>query len=227
MSVIGGPDIVNDGLVLSLDAANTRSYPGSGSTWFDASGNNKDFTIDGATYNTNPNRFTLGDNEGDHIERTADDVIGGFTAISTSMWISHSDQSKIAFISYDTSGQSNEYLLFRNVGTNLLTFRGVPNVTHTITFPIDTFYNLTHTNNGSTDKIYINGVEVSSVSLSLGTIGSSGRLLFGQEQDSVGGGFDNTQDFTGSYANITIYNRALSASEVFQNYNALKSRFGL
>lgn len=226
MALNHSPKIVTDGLMLALDAANARSYPGSGSTWFDASGNNKDFTIDGATYNTNPNRFTLGNNEGDHIERTADDVIGGFTAISTSMWISHSDQSTIAFISYANT-HNNEYLLFRNGGTNLLTFRGTSTITHTVTFPIDTFYNLTHTNNGSTDKIYINGVEVSSRSFSLGTIGSSGRLLFGQEQDSVGGGFDNAQDFPGSYANITIYNRALSASEVFKNYIALRGRFGL
>ena len=43
MTVYGGPDIVTDGLVSHLDAANTKSYPGSGSTWYDLSGNNRNF----------------------------------------------------------------------------------------------------------------------------------------------------------------------------------------
>ena len=53
MGTFTGPNIVTDGLVLSLDAASARSYPGSGSTWSDLSGNNFDFTIDasGFTYN--------------------------------------------------------------------------------------------------------------------------------------------------------------------------------
>ena len=48
MSVFGGPDIVTDGLVLHLDAANRKSYPGSGSTWYDLSGNNRNGTINGS-----------------------------------------------------------------------------------------------------------------------------------------------------------------------------------
>mgnify|MGYP001166243348 CR=1 FL=1 len=227
MGLFHSPKIVTDGLSLCLDAGNKKSYPGSGSDWFDISGNNGNFTNDGATYNTNPSRFTLGDNEADHIESLTFSIINGFTAITTSMWISHSNQNAIAFISYATTSQDNEYLIYKLGGTSLKTFRGVSEVVHTVNFPFDTFYNLTHTNNGSTDKIYINGTEVSSLSFTFGTVGGSGRLLLGQEQDLVGGGFGTAQDFPGSYANLSIYNRALSAAEVKQNYNALKIRFGL
>jgi hypothetical protein len=47
-----GPRIVTDGLVLCLDAADRNSYPGSGSTWYDLSGNNYNGTISGATFTT-------------------------------------------------------------------------------------------------------------------------------------------------------------------------------
>ena len=51
--MFNGPNIVTSGLVLSLDAANTKSYPGSGTTWFDISGNNNHFTLfNSPTYNS-------------------------------------------------------------------------------------------------------------------------------------------------------------------------------
>ena len=46
MGAFGGPDIITDGLVLALDAGSERSYPGTGTSWYDLSGNNFDFTID-------------------------------------------------------------------------------------------------------------------------------------------------------------------------------------
>jgi len=53
MSVRGGPDIVENGLVLYLDAANRRSYPGSGTTWFDLSGNGNNGTLtNGPTFDS-------------------------------------------------------------------------------------------------------------------------------------------------------------------------------
>jgi len=53
MSTIGGPNIVDSGLVLELDAGNTKSYPGTGTTWFDKSGNAYNGTLtNGPTFNT-------------------------------------------------------------------------------------------------------------------------------------------------------------------------------
>ena len=52
MALRHSPKIVTDGLVLALDAANTRSYPGSGSTWFDLSGNNHNATLNSVTHST-------------------------------------------------------------------------------------------------------------------------------------------------------------------------------
>ena len=53
MATIGGSNIVTDGLVLSLDAANRRSYPGSGTAWSDMAGNNNIGTLtNGPTFNS-------------------------------------------------------------------------------------------------------------------------------------------------------------------------------
>jgi len=89
MALSHAPKIITDNLVCLLDAGNTNSYPGTGSTWTDLSGNGNNFTISGATYNTSPKRFTFGDNEGDYILRSSSDVIGNldnfsFTASETS-----------------------------------------------------------------------------------------------------------------------------------------------
>src|SRR5210317_1490874 len=53
MAIYAGPEIVNDGLVLHVDAANSRSYPGTGSVWYDLSGNGLDFNVVGSpTWNS-------------------------------------------------------------------------------------------------------------------------------------------------------------------------------
>ena len=75
MSVIGGPNIVEDGLVLSLDAANTKSYPGSGTVWSDLSGNSNNGTL------TNGPTFDSG-NKGSIVFDGIDDSISvGHTAL--------------------------------------------------------------------------------------------------------------------------------------------------
>ena len=52
-----GPNVVEDGLVLALDAGNTKSYPGSGTTWTDLSGNGNDFTIDASGFTHNSSGY--------------------------------------------------------------------------------------------------------------------------------------------------------------------------
>ena len=72
MSAAGGPDIIEDGLVLALDAGNVKSYPGSGTTWYDKSGNSNDGTlINGPTYSNNT-IVTDGSNDRVEISQSGD-----------------------------------------------------------------------------------------------------------------------------------------------------------
>ena len=83
MSSISGPDIVTTGLVLSLDAANRMGYPGSGTTWFDRSGNSNNGTLSGGVgYSTsNAGSLTL-DGVNDYIELTNNILLGNDFTLS-------------------------------------------------------------------------------------------------------------------------------------------------
>jgi len=86
------------------------------------------------------------------------------------------------------------------------------------------------TSNRSTgaEVLYVNGVSQFTTTLSAGTlVTTGGSLVLAQEQDSIGGSFDPNQAFGGNITIVKVYNRALTATEVLQNYNATKSRFGL
>ena len=77
------------------------------------------------------------------------------------------------------------------------------------------------------EKLYVDGVEEFSDNWNVGDgFTTGGAMVFGQEQDSVGGGFQSSQCFGGDFSLLRLYDRALTAAEVLQNYNAVKSRFG-
>jgi len=224
-------EIVTSGLILNLDAGNSSSYSGSGSTWFDISGNNNDFTISGATYSgAYGGSFTFGDDEGDYILRSATDVIGGLTDLTVEMWIRiQTLPTQLTFISCNTSSTDNAFMVFKVSANTIRAYLGASNVNTTFSdsnWNTGSYINFVIARSGTNIKYYIDGTFITETnSYFSGSIATGGTLVFGQEQDSPGGGFNTAQDFPGDYAKIAIYNRQLSASEVQQNYDALKDRF--
>jgi len=224
------PRIVTDGLILCLDAANKRSYPGSGSTWNDLSGRGNHFTLSGPVFNENSasSYFEFGDNQGDYAYRSTTDVIGGLTDITVDMWILISNlPNQIAFLSYATSSFNNELLLFKN-GGNIYHYWAGSNVSTTLStsyYNTGNWINLVFRRSAPTAHYFFNGVQRASLTISADTINTGGTLVFGQEQDSPGGGFDGNQDFPGYINSLKIYNRYLSNEEITQNYLATKGRF--
>jgi hypothetical protein len=78
------------------------------------------------------------------------------------------------------------------------------------------------------EKYYMNGVLVGERTIFANqSIVTGGSLIVGQEADAPNGGFDSNQNLDGDFARLDIYNRALSNSEILQNFNALKGRYGL
>jgi hypothetical protein len=89
MSVIGGPDTITDGLVLYLDAANTKSYIGSGTTWKDLSGNSNDGTLTNEpTFDSGNSGSIVFDGVDDFVTtgQQLDPIAFGLFADSTSFW---------------------------------------------------------------------------------------------------------------------------------------------
>ena len=229
------PKIVTEGLVLAIDAANKKSYPGSGTGFNNLVDSSNNFTInDAPTFNTSPDRFTFSSNQiTQYFEKSSYSF--PVNDYSISIWIKFTSTSfNGATVSYAVDSSStgnNESLMYFSSGD--LRFYGPNggNVSTSWTIPNTTsWFNLVRvrTKTSGNEKLYVNGVQEYSGTLDANiSNGTPGTLIFGQEQDSVGGGFDPNQCFYGDFAAMKLYNRILSLSEVTQNYNALKSRFGL
>ncbi len=212
MSFSYSPKIVTDGLVLYLDAANTRSYPGTGTVWTDLSrsGNNGTLT-NGPTFNSSNNGSIVFDGTNDYINMNNVNFGNTYTIsllvrlndLNSRVWVGGIDTTE-----YHMNFQSGN--MVNRVNNNLITFS--TNVTTNI------WYNISLVRNNTTLTCYKNGNLVSSTTIA----GATTNFVLYRIGSSPSGFYGN-----GNISNILIYNRALSATEVLQNYNTTKSRFGL
>ena len=222
MSAYAGPEIVTNGLVVTLDAANSKCYSGSGTTLTDISGNGRNGTLtNGPTYDGQSIVF-----DGIDDSMTANLTgVPNFSALTINVW--------------HYSNTSNNTCLINNFPF-ILHFRGAgfylrnnetptPNESGYLawqTAPSGLRWNMiTGTWNGSTMKLYLNGDKQSNErSYSGGTTG----LLGNNTNVTIGGFFNSSQSWTdGKISYASIYNRALSDEEILQNYRALRGRFGI
>jgi hypothetical protein len=227
MSVKGGPNIVTDGLVLHLDAADRNSYI-SGNTWYDLSGNNKNATpvinfisANGGMIRKNvaTNRMDISNNDGlgDNFTSFCIDFTilpRQITAGEQIGYIIHRSNSFIVGTSVYVIYTQGSNLVFAISGNSYV--RSISNRTNILT-------NYCYNWNGTSVSIYINSVLYDSFNFSSFTNSRTGT--------SLGlGGTSNAPSYRSGdcdYANLKIYNRSLSANEVQQNYLATKGRFGL
>ena len=220
MGLDHSPLIVTDGLALYLDAGNTRSYLGSGNTAYDLSGSgNTSALTNGPTYlSSNLGTFVL-DGSNDYILVNSQANILSKTEYTKIAYIYISNFSTVNnIISGGFSGQ-HAFWMF---GTDKLNagHNGAWNtVVGATSLSLNTWYFAAVTYSNSTGwKLYLNGRED-------GT--SATTTTFTGNQEIVIGAFSSSNNFTGRIASVQVYNRALSASEIVQNYNATKRRYGL
>jgi hypothetical protein len=218
MGIDVGPIETTDGLVLHLDAANTRSYPGSGNTVYDLSGfGNTSALTNGPTYNSsNLGAFVL-DGSNDYILVNSQANILSKTAYTKIAFIYISNFSTVNnIISGGFSGQ-HAFWMF---GTDKLNagHNGTWNtVVGATTLSLNTWYFAAVTYSNSTGwKLYLNGRED-------GT--SADTTTFTGNQEISIGSYSTGNNFTGRISNIQVYNRALTSTEIFQNYHATKGRY--
>ena len=237
---IKGPYIVTSGLVLYLDAGNTRSYPGSGTTWYDISGSGNNGTmVNGPIFGTASggqitfdginDRITL---QNTNISATGNWTISSWFNLSTLNLDLVNGAAAVLYSQYlPIPGNGRFLLLVRNDGTITNKFQlflgsgaGYSNqtITGTTTAQINTTYNLVAIRNGSVFSLYLNGNLEASVDLT----GTNISLL--QSTTEIGGVSNGNFGWVnGKIYNTMVYNRALSNTEITQNFNATKSRFGL
>ncbi len=240
MGVSGGPDMIQNGLVLSLDAADRNSYSGSGTTWRDLSGNNNNGTLtNGPTFNSANGGTIIFDGVDDRI--SVSDFNYGRTGCTIASWVKYNATTtgyKEGIVSKWQTGAGiiNEFILGSSQGVEG-TAPGNPyfyifntnnqsvGIADTSTIMVvGTWYHVLGTFDGLNVRIYLNGqyrgISTNSTSSTIKTVASQPIALA-----SFGSTFQYNTNCHISLAQI--YNRALTSSEVLQNYNAQKSRFNL
>jgi len=240
MAFFRGPSIVTDGLVLYLDAANPDSYPGSGNTWFDISGNNNNTTrFVGVSHEPNTNKGSMKFNgSSDPMEQTnfynpssPSPLFLGTSPSTDSNW--NGDSTYESWVRPLVLSGSNTGHIFsdNNYNEGEVEFQsdrirclwGSGNeINHFITPDVNRWYQIImwHSRESSVYRLrlYVDSLLVGdttrSISGAASSYGPDVRLTIGHL-------------FNGYIANIRIYNRTLSGEEILQNYNATRTRFGL
>jgi hypothetical protein len=219
------PRIITDGLQFAMDPANPKSYPGSGTTMYDLSGNGYNGTING-TSTVSGGYLDLGTvgNVTNYLTIPAD-ALDGLTAWTIELWLYiHATNAIDTFL---TCGAGNDFLWYFNTRSSIYHENtGVSSATYATS--LTTPFLFTATGTGGVTKVYKNGVYVGGPNNTTSiTVNSEIGIVLGQEQDSNTTSFDTSQSFRGKYGPVKFYSRVLSDAEITQNYNATKGRFGL
>lgn len=227
-----GPNIVKDQLVVYLDPGSPNSYYSSigGTTWKDISGNSNNAALtNGPTFSVSGSGSFIFDGTNDYAQ------INNTTAANFTLncWVSSTSfgsggAGSPAFqgsgiIWSDVAGAGNDFVLAMT-GNVPAWFTGNPDVSINDNVAINTgaWFYLSATKNAVTGikELYVNGVLKVSGSCNANVLNANSKINIGA----------NTLDgryFNGRISQVTIYNKALSSTEILQNYNATKTRFGL
>ena len=227
------PKVVTDGLVLYLDAANTKSYPGSGITWTDLSRSGNSSELKGPTFNSGNGGSIVFDGTNDYVEIQNQIQFDQTDPFTLSSWVKSLNGINELIINNENILYTG-YRLNINVNANIeIGLRSSISDDIAIetlnSINANTWYHIVGTYDGTRNvsgmKIYINGVEEDTNTIS-NTLTSSTlsnqQTLLGIRRLSP-----PSDPLRGNIANVQIYNRALSTIEITQNYNATKTRFGL
>jgi hypothetical protein len=223
MGLAHSPSIVTSNLFLALDAANRKSYPGSGTTWSDLSGNGNNGTIINApTHDGKSFTFTNASQQLVSIPYRSQWRLIGNNSIS--FWTNAINTGAQAVIGYQKGGWEGYYLLPSQVvysgqsGSNDTTasFSKSAGEWAMLTWVVD--------RTAGQYRLYKNATLATTSSIThpdLSGTFSSGILSIGNSAGS------SERYFTGSISIVNFYTKALNAEEVAQNFNAVRGRYGI
>jgi hypothetical protein len=222
--------VVDTSLKVLLDAGTSASYPGTGSTWTDLSGNGNNVTLfNSPTYsNLTTGVLTLnGTNQ--YAEGSVN--FASSNQFTVSMWVMNTARAVSAG---NDDGQifslGNEKLLFytsESAGStpwvfsvfSPTIFNNIARYSTTV-MQLNTWYNLVGVYTGTSFEMFVNGQSILSTSANISNVSLT------TETYQIGRRINNgNTNFAGNVSNLNIYNRALTSAEVRQNYNALRERF--
>ena len=262
-SAAGGGGIVTNNLVLHLDAGNSSSYSGSGTTWTDLSGQGNNGTINGSTYNSEIGGYFDFDGSNDYVSlgTSINSYISVHKDCSFNIWMQFDiDSRDNVIITHPTIGSGNDRFLIwydksafgtpNNTGgndvgggtTNIITVHvkntiggeyrwttgnnvfgnnvfgnNTTNTWHNICVVLDTTNDKYYTYLNGQQVALFNSTAVQGIDSRIGGVGQD--FYIGRSNNSHNSWLD------GKLSQFLVYSKALSSSEVLQNYNATKGRY--
>lgn len=227
-----GPRTVTNGLILALDAADKNSYKGSGTTWTDLINANVGTLTNGPTFSAANGGSIVFDGTNDYVTIPYSST-WSVTAATYEIWLKKSSSGASGeFLSRgpNDAGDQPRFYLYPN---NDVYFDWSNGSTDIYVICTPTTFNSTGWNQiigvavpGSQLKVYVN-----STLLSVSSSGGGGitpNPLYITNQPMIIGGVNwIPRYFSGNISIVRLYSRALTTTEVLQNYNATKTRFGL
>jgi hypothetical protein len=236
MAISYNTSVVRDGLVLYLDAANPKSYPGTGTTWFDIKNTNNATLTNGVSFDSSNNGYFSFDGIDDFVNTSYLMISGNNSQnpISLDFFINPNSiqepSSRLPLIigsgyysgfglQYDGSGYRNWIRLTTGI------------FSHPINLTRDIFNHVVLIWGGESDSriyTYLNGVLVQDSGATYGPFNQNHNPFpFRIGFPYTTGGAAASGYFKGGIGSIKIYNRALTATEVMQNFEATRGRYGI
>jgi hypothetical protein len=246
MTIAYNPKTVTNGLVLCLDAANPKSYPGTGTTWTDLSNNGNTGTlVNSVGYSSNNKGALTFDGVNDYVStpftyqnnndftmscwfRTSVTQRCGLMGLRRAYRANDWYQTQCYITGDNLANSSGNYLNFDDFNLSGSTFsarRGV--FINNIIVTDNSWRNVVITSNSTGARIYYNSVKVGENL----TTPSPTRLEAVTFTIGAASNWPNAPlsgyYFNGNMSNVNFYNRALTAAEISQNFEALRGRYGI
>jgi len=229
--------IVTNGLVLTVDAGFTPSYPTTGTTWYDLIGSNNGTLTNGPTFSSANGGTIVFDGTDDWVSIPQQSSLINASQFTLCAWMKRSTTASRCLVSAGNFGfASNGTMIALNLG-------GAGSAqSFTIQNPNNTSATVSGTNTGSTAWIYYSGVFDGTqtgdsnrakfyfnAALQTCTYGTIPATTGNAATPLAVGSIQSISNYyqTGNTGVVQLYNRALSAAEILQNYNAQKARYGL
>lgn len=240
MSLGHGASVVKSGLVLNLDAANRKSYPGSGTVWTDLCGSSNNGTLtNGPTFDGGNNGSIAFDGIDDCVAMNNDVLISTTAPFTVYLWMNHNPRTSgtlfhrmltlrssatqplgIAFLNGNSNGYNGLYMTAASdwvKGSN--GYFPTVNVWGLLTVT----YNGAGSTTGTNFKMYWNAVDIGfTANPGATTVSITNASFLGSRRSTT-----DDQYYRGKLSNFMLYNVEHSSIQISQNFNALRGRYGI
>jgi hypothetical protein len=213
------PPIATDGNVLHLDGGLPASYPLVGTSWYDLTENsNNSVLINGVTYNSSSKGYLEfnGSNQYVSVTGTTNIPIGN-SNYTIGVWFNADTLGSKGLVGWGNYGTTNEANAFRLTSNGLSNYWWANDLSVTTTITPGNWYYAVATFDGTTRSIYVNGSLIGSDTPTGHNVTTSGNLTVGVT--------NSTEYFDGDIGDVQIFDRAITSTEILQNYNSFVKRY--